>query len=637
MQSATHSASSRSHVLWHYFIVTYCLTLVNTFTFLKGVEHNGAITLFFSVATYLTYSLFYLLPAFILVLIFNRLIFWKPRHRIFNWHSPFKTRMIYALAVFLFSFVQIFIFADASVHRIFGFHINGFVWNLVFTRGGIESLGSGGSTIITFALIIAVIVAAQIAGLFAVLAADSRKIKLHSVCTKRAAIMASVVVLFVTASHEITYGISSLRGYSPVLVASQNFPFYIPLTFRSLGKSLGFEVSRETAFKVDVDSMRIKYPLKPITRKTDHKKYNMVWLVAESWRADMLDPAIMPATAAFARKSTLFLNHYSGGNGTRMALFSMFYGLYGSYWFPFLEESRGPIFIDLLKEDGYQMEMFTSAKFTYPEFDRTLFVKVAAEHLHEARQQPGWKGDRENVTKILEFIEKRDPARPFMTFMFFESPHARYYFPPENAIRTPYSEDLNYANLSAEQMPLVKNRYINSCNHLDSQIARILKYLEEHKLLDSTIVMITGDHGEEFMEKGRWGHNSNFSEEQVRVPMVVWMPGKPAGEITHMTSHLDVPATFLPIMGVTNPAEDYSFGYDLFGKERRPFTIISDWDAIGYADDRFKVSFPMKVTGFAQQKVTTKNDVEIKEKTTFYEDNKARLLQIFSDLRKFSS
>ena len=66
------------------------------------------------------------------------------------------------------------------------------------------------------------------------------------------------------------------------------------------------------------------------------KPLNIVWLVSESWRWDMLNPEIMPNTWAVTQNAHRFTRHYSGGNGTRMGMFAMFYGLYGTYWFPFL-------------------------------------------------------------------------------------------------------------------------------------------------------------------------------------------------------------------------------------------------------------------------------------------------------------
>ena len=627
----------RSTILWQYFLFTYAVTLVNTFSFIKGLNYPGPLTLFFVSAAYITYTLLYLLPALISVLLLNRLLYWRLLDRFFKNGPALRTWIVYGFAIFLFALVQTFLFADAFIYRLYGFHLNGFVWNLVFTKGGIESLESGQSTMFTVALIVIVIIVIQSSLLVLLLTLKRIRETLQTLFTRRLVASLVVLLLLLATGNAFTYGISHLQGYVPVMAASRAFPLYLPLKIRHLGESLGLKVARDPSFKINVDSMALQYPLRPIIQTKDHRPLNIVWLVSESLRADMLDPEIMPATWAFSKKAARFENHYSGGNGTRMGLFSMFYGLYGSYWFPFLEERRGPVIVDLLMKDGYQMEMFTSATFSYPEFDKTLFARIPDQHLHEAAPAAGWQADRENVSDILKFLDHRDPSKPFMTFMFFESPHARYLFPKESVIREPYLEEMNYATMDLQKdIGLIKNRYINAVHHLDSQIGRVLEYLERNALLDSTIVVITGDHGEEFMEKGRWGHNSEFTEEQIRVPLVIWAPGRPAAEVKQMSSHLDIPATLLPLLGVTNPPEDYSLGYDLFGKSGRDFTIIASWNDVAYVDRDYKAVFPLNVSGIAQQKVTTRNDAAVEDPFPFYENNKPRLLQIFKDLRKFN-
>jgi membrane-anchored protein YejM (alkaline phosphatase superfamily) len=109
-----------------------------------------------------------------------------------------------------------------------------------------------------------------------------------------------------------------------------------------------------------------------------------------------------------------------------------------------------------------------------------------------------------------------------------------------------------------------------------------------------------------------------------------------AREITHMTSHLDIPATLLPILGVTNPPEDYSLGFNLFGNGGREFTVLCDWDTIAYVDQNYKAVFPLKVYGFAQQRVTTKDDLEIEDRSSFYEKRKTGLLSVMRGMVIFS-
>ena len=628
----------RHKVLAQYLFMTYLIALFNGFEYLGTVKYINLITGVFEVSAYLTYCLFYLLPIYFLLLTINRFLSLDILEKLSSKVSVSISWIVYTFAVIGFSLVQVLIFSDRLIHNLYGFHINGFVWNIVFTPGGIKSLGGGSSTTISFILIILGIFIVQAAVLILVLKVKKIQSALKAVFTRPVWVSLKILFVLMALFQGITYGVSDLLMHTPVLAAAESLPLYQPFTFSRFAKSMGFKPVRNTSFRMKVDeSLKLNYPLCKINTDPNHKNYNIVWLVAESLRFDMLDAEIMPATWNFAQRCNWFKNHYSGGNGTRMGMFSMFYGIYGNYWFSFLENQQGPVLMDILIKNGYQFDMFTSAKFTYPELDGTIFARIPKSQLHEYNQGIGWECDRYNVTQLLNFVANRDASKPFMTFMFFESPHAKYYFPEENTIRKDYLKDLNYATMDLEKdVGLIKNRYINSCNHLDSQFARIINYLEENNLLDSTIVLITGDHGEEFMEKGRWGHNSAFTEEQVRPPLVLWVPGKSARQVTDITSHLDIPATLLGLFGVTNSPQDYSLGYDLFGLEKRQFTIVSGWDHLAYVDPEYKAVFPLKGYSFAQQSVTTKNDAGIEDKDSFYNKHKTLLLQIMKDLSKYS-
>lgn len=87
------------------------------------------------------------------------------------------------------------------------------------------------------------------------------------------------------------------------------------------------------------------------------------------------------------------------------------------------------------------------------------------------------------------------------------------------------------------------------------------------------------------MEKGRWGHNSSFAEEQIRTPLILWIPGTGSGFVEKLTGHLDITPTLLPSPGVKNLVEDYSLGYNLLDDCQRPYTVISDWSQICYVDN----------------------------------------------------
>jgi len=318
----------------------------------------------------------------------------------------------------------------------------------------------------------------------------------------------------------------------------------------------------------------------------------------------------------------------------------MFMGLPGNYWFSFLKEQRGPALIDVMQQQGYQMGLFTSAKFTYPEFDKTIFSRVPAAQMHSISEGgKSWQRDRRNVSQLLEFIDKRDQTKPFFTFMFFESPHARYDFPPESIIRRPYRDDINYATISKDELLSdiipIKNRYINAVRHLDSQFDRIFRYLEDKNLLDNTIVVVLGDHGEEFMEHGYWGHNSTFVDQQVRTPLVIWVPGKTPRVSNDMTSHMDLAPTIMPLLGVTNPISDYSVGYDLFSAKKGNHTYISDWDRVVYVDKDVKITQP--TSGYAYKHITSAGDEMIAQEkiADVMKSKHSAMLNTINDLSKF--
>jgi membrane-anchored protein YejM (alkaline phosphatase superfamily) len=546
--------------------------------------------------------------------------------------------VVFGWALVSVTLLQNLILSDAFVFHVYGFHLNAFVWNLLFTRGGIESMGGSASTFITVGAVVLGTFALYAGLLFLALRGKRVRAFASRLVSRRARLVfaaATLAILFLT--QAVAYGLFSLWDYTPATVAANVFPANVRFTFAGLAERwFGLKPAKKYAFKAE--AIALHYPLKPLEFRPDRKRLNMVWLVAESWRFDMLDPRIMPATWAFSGKAARFEQHFSGGHGTRMGVFGLFYGLYCAYWDSFYTERRGPVLMDVVVDGGYQMKMLTSAMFTYPEFDRTVFARVPPEDMQECDEGEGWQRDRINVGRVIDFIAGRDSTRPFMTFLFLESPHARYTFPPECAIATPYREDVNYVtmNLGTGDSALIKNRYVNSCNHLDTQFARIIDCLEKENLLDSTIVVMTGDHGEEFREKGRWGHNSTFSDEQTKVPLVLWIPGRSPERIERMTSHLDVPATVLDALGVTNDPGDYSLGENLFSGRERPYLVLSGHEDLCYVDREFKAVFPVgSSSGSLGEALTDRQDRKLPGRKDFVASHRDRILQIMRDLKRF--
>ncbi|MBM3350684.1 MAG: DUF3413 domain-containing protein [Betaproteobacteria bacterium] len=589
--------AQQKNILKTYFFITYIVVLwlvSDSIPFIdiykEGFFVFGSLTI-----TFLLYGLYYLLPALTITSLTRSL------SQRFCAHSVWST---YLAAIVTGGITTLLLYANAKIFSLYGMFFNGFILNLITTPGGIESLGGSSASDVGFALIALGFMSMQALILWLTnrYYAKRNQIPLSFKYLPITSILLTVVVHMGFALDAFTT--------NQLNIVAQSIPFYQTVSARGFYESLGFTTPRDTKLKI---KGKLNYPLKPLEITPPSKPYNIIWLTSESWRADSLEEKIMPKSWEFAKNAARFTRNYSTGNGTRMGVFGMFTGLPGNYWFPFLEERRGATFIDVLQQQDYQMSLYTSAKFSYPEFDKTLFSKVPAELMHDKNKHgTGWENDRDNVSSLLSFIDKRDTSKPFFTFMFFESPHARYYFPPESVIATPYRDDINYATISKkkfkEDIAPIKNRYINSVHHLDMQFGRIFDYLKEHQLLDNTIVILVGDHGEEFMEHGFWGHNSTFVDQQIRTPLVIYVPGMKPTVSNDMTSHMDVMPTIMPLLGVKNPSADYAIGYNLLAGEKRSYTYSSDWDKVTYIDNDAKITQPVNSHGFLMMKASKGND-----------------------------
>ena len=84
----------------------------------------------------------------------------------------------------------------------------------------------------------------------------------------------------------------------------------------------------------------------------------------------------MPHLARWTDGVRRFERHLSGGNATRFGIFSLIYGLHGSYWMPFLNEQTPPVLVTSLVEAGWEPLVLSSASMSSPEFRSTAWVTV---------------------------------------------------------------------------------------------------------------------------------------------------------------------------------------------------------------------------------------------------------------------
>jgi len=376
----------------------------------------------------------------------------------------------------------------------------------------------------------------------------------------------ALAMLLIVVVHNGVYAWANAAAYTPITGQMRILPLYKPLTAKRWLRNHGL-TPRSSELVVVAAGVGLNYPRAPLACIAPAPRSNLLFVVVDSWRADALTPEVTPNLARLAGESQRFMHHFSGGNATRIGMFSLFYGLPGTYWHDMLGERRGAVLIQELRKQGYDIAVFRSAPLHSPELDRTIFADIPGLRLRSDGQR-AWQRDRDVNADFIAWLGEREPARPFFALLFYDSPH-KHNFPPNWPLEfQPSWAEVDYLSLSNDSDPVpFRNRYLNSVRYVDNLAGEAIAAVRRRGLLDHTVLLVTGDHGQEFNDQhmNYWGHNSNFSRFQTQVPLFLRWPGRAPAEQRHTTSHFDVVPTLMgQVLGCSNPPEDYSIGRDLF-------------------------------------------------------------------------
>lgn len=339
--------------------------------------------------------------------------------------------------------------------------------------------------------------------------------------------------------------------------------------------------------KVDLNLTDKKYNYPKAQLKTEQSTKNLLIITLDSWRASTMDSLCSPKIHKFAKQSSLFTHHYSGSNGTRSGVFSLFYGLPGVYFKDFCNQSIPSVFMQELENQNYDIKLFPSASLRNPPLDKSLFRNYP-DQCNSAIGTSAWERDENVLKNFLSYINSRDTtfAKPFFSFLFFDSLHSMIMPDGYEGPFKPAWRFAQYEKLGKNVDPTeFYNLYKNMVYYLDGIVGQILDALEENGLIDNTIVIITGDHAQEFDDNkcAYWGHNGNYSQSQLQVPFIYYDKEKTPATYTHWSSHYDVVPTLMEeIFAVKNNSADYSIGSNLFQKEDREFLLVDSYIGLGW-------------------------------------------------------
>ena len=117
-----------------------------------------------------------------------------------------------------------------------------------------------------------------------------------------------------------------------------------------------------------------------------------------------------------------------------------------------------------------------------------------------------------------------------------------------------------------------KAGYLAEIAHVDAELTRLLDGLDATARGREAVIIVLGDHGEEFGEHGGTLHGGTLYEEVTRVPLMMRLPGLAPRTITTVASTLDVLPTLLHYLGLPDPGG--LFGHDFLSVDPVPATRV---------------------------------------------------------------
>ncbi|KTD25118.1 MULTISPECIES: sulfatase-like hydrolase/transferase [Legionella] len=593
---------------YNYVVDAFAIKLYNFGTngFEEATSFTRFIVSFYLLVTYISYFAFLTLLALLIPYLLSKLTSQ-------NW-------LTMGLSILFVSCFILYLIIDLYVFKLYRFHLNSLIFKMLFSQYSDQIFYFSKNEWVVFYLLVSAILVAE--GFIALLLWFNNVINLSKWIIRF--ICASIILIVLSFC-------STVVGNKYLIRQSTIFPYYTDIVrhlFYVSKEDMNYFVFSHYFAQSKFPDHQLTYPIKPLQCKKNARPPNIFVILIDTWRFDAMNEKVTPNIFHFASENLNFHNHLSGGNATQPGVFSLFYGIPASYWTAIFEQKKSPVLINELIDKNYQFGVFASASLTIPDFASTIFKQVP--HLPAPK---GWayQRDQETTKRFLSFLENHKPNQPIFSFVFYDSAHEycenRNYqgpFQPELSSCSRYLFNNDY-----NAQPLV-NRYLNAAHFVDQQVAQVLASIQKANLWDNSIIIITGDHGEEFNDNKQnyWGHASNFSKYQIKVPFIVHWPGKTKQHYDFITTHYDVVPTIMSdALGCQTPYSDYSYGMNFFDNKNRYPLIVSGNYNISYLT-------PETITNLFPSGDFEIQDAKAKALTNGKPDGK-QLISILHDVNRF--
>lgn len=321
----------------------------------------------------------------------------------------------------------------------------------------------------------------------------------------------------------------------------------------------------------------------------DGRIENVIVLVVDTLRADHLGTYghgrnTSPFVDGLASRGIVFEHAMSTSSFTQESIASLMTGLWPARSGAVGWGAVPPMELDTLAEHferaGYRTGFFSNTEtLANPEYAQGFDIRYVREG--------DWQlsgGGPELSRRVIEFTREfaeDATSRPFFVYAHYLDPHAPYEPADEYYLRfagEKLSRPLSlYTNVRRNLRRLLDGgfgpgdprfedlvlRYDAEIASIDEAIEQLVRGLEAAGLADSTLLVLTADHGEEFLEHGYIDHAWSLYDEVLHVPLIVYAKGTVPGRVDGGVSLVDLMPSLLEIQGLP-AAESQLDGRSLF-------------------------------------------------------------------------
>lgn len=348
---------------------------------------------------------------------------------------------------------------------------------------------------------------------------------------------------------------------------------------------------------------------------------NVLFIVVDTLRADHL-PAYgytnghTPNLDQFANDAVRFDQHFANASWTRPSFASILSGRYVASHRVMSKDDALPAEITTMPEalaaSGYRTggivtnfnvtsyfqfdQGFDTYAFLEPAFvlgandaqAKLLIVQIARrviERFTPARPGTAYRDAATVNRHVIDWVRHAPDDHPFFMFAAYMDPHDPYYVHPYDG--TPGYARATHQNPDADDAEHLRALYDGEIAYWDTQFGQLVAELRRLGLYDRMTIIITADHGEEFMDHGGFWHGTTLYDEQIRVPLLVKLPFAARGGevISAWSQSIDLMPSILahvgaePVRGPQGRSDLFDAGFvgstDVLAEESHEGNVLS--------------------------------------------------------------